>query len=291
MGIRKKRAFRTKGFTRRRGAAGERRKTAKATAGKGKFARVRAVSEMRVLLTRPYEDSQRTAQVLAECGHDAVIAPLFEVEYFDGPVPLLDGVQAVLATSAHGVRGLARRTTRRDIPLFAVGAHTATAAEREGFRCIGNAHGDATALATLVSAQLRPKAGALLHAAGTNASPALANELTLAGFELRTTVFYGIAEAPELPAAASDALRADLLDAVLLYSPRSARLFADRVTRAGLASFCARLIALCISSEAAAPIESMFFAEIRTAAHPNQESLLSQLTVCCQERSLPARSR
>jgi uroporphyrinogen-III synthase len=239
---------------------------------------------MRVLVTRPLEDSQRTARALSERGHEAVVAPLFEINYLAGPEPPLAGVQAVLATSGSGVRGFARRTVRRDIPLFAVGARTAATAEQEGFCYIRDAESDAAALAALVHAELRPEAGALLHAAGTNASPVLSAALAKAGFDIRTCALYDTIEAEELPAAASDALRSNMLDAVLIYSPRSARLFADRVKRAGLASSCAGLLACCISPETAEASEGLSFAELRTAAHPNQDSLLALLP-------LPSRGR
>jgi uroporphyrinogen-III synthase len=232
---------------------------------------------MRVLVTRPLEDSERTAQELERRGHEAVTAPLFEIEYLDGPEPLLDGVQAVLATSGNGVRGLGRRTARRDIPLFAVGSQTAATAEQEGFGTIRNAEGAAAALVAMVRSELRSDAGALLHAAGGNASPALTAELTETGFEIRTCMVYDIIEAGELPADAADALRSNTLDAVLLYSPHSARLFVDRVKRATLASSCLRLIACCISREAADALEGLSFAATRIAAHPGQDSLLALL--------------
>ncbi|HEX4159360.1 MAG TPA: uroporphyrinogen-III synthase [Rhizomicrobium sp.] len=232
---------------------------------------------MRVLVTRPLEDSLRTAQALAERGHEAVIAPLFKINYLDGPEPPLEGVQAVLATSGNGVRGFARRTARRDIPLFAVGAQTAATARKEGFCYIRDAEGDAAALAALVRAELRREAGALLHAASTNASLALSEILAEAGFDIRTCVVYGIIDAAELPSAAADALRSNTLDAILIYSPRSARLLVDRVKRAGLACFCARMLACCISHDAADALGGVAFAEIRIAARPNKDSMLALL--------------
>jgi uroporphyrinogen-III synthase len=232
---------------------------------------------MRVLLTRPLEDSQRSADKLAQRGYEPVVAPLLAINYIDGEEPPLEGVQAVLVTSSNGVRGFARRTGRRDIPLFAVGSHTAAVAAQEGFALIRDAQGDAAALAEQVCAQLHPGAGALLHAAGTNASPALSAQLTRAGFEIRACVVYEVAEAAELPYAAADALRLNRLDAILIYSPRSARLFADRVKRANLAPSCRRLVACCISSEAATALDGLSFTGIRIAGHPDQERLFELL--------------
>ena len=98
---------------------------------------------MRVLVTRPIDDAQETAAQLASRGHEAIIAPLLEIRYAEGPDIALDGVQGVLATSSNGVRALARRTSRRNVSIFAVGTHTAAIARELGFQRVRDAGGDA----------------------------------------------------------------------------------------------------------------------------------------------------
>src|SRR5262245_999401 len=79
---------------------------------------------MHVLVTRPLEDGAEIAARLAEMGHRALLAPLLTPHFPDGPQPEFQDVQAVLVTSANGVRALIRRTARRDLPIFAVGPQT-----------------------------------------------------------------------------------------------------------------------------------------------------------------------
>ena len=57
---------------------------------------------MRLLITRPRADAEAISEVLRNRGHATVIAPLMEVHVHEGPPLALDGVQAVLATSALG---------------------------------------------------------------------------------------------------------------------------------------------------------------------------------------------
>ena len=57
---------------------------------------------MRILVTRPVEDGEETARQLALRGHQSVLAPLLTTEFWDGPEVALEGVQAILATSANG---------------------------------------------------------------------------------------------------------------------------------------------------------------------------------------------
>jgi uroporphyrinogen-III synthase len=223
------------------------------------------------------DDAQETAALLASRGHEAIVCPLLSVRYHDGHALHLDGVQALLFTSANGVRAFARRTSLRDFPVFAVGAQTAEAAREAGFRDVRNADGNVETLADTVRAVIKPKDGPLLHAAGAEAEGRLAALLSAAGYKVRTEVLYDVPAVPELPAAARDALAAGTVDAVLLFSARSARVFVDGVTQAGLAPACAKLTALCISETAARPLAGLAFREIRIAPHPNQASLLDAL--------------
>lgn len=232
---------------------------------------------MRVLVTRPLDDALETAALLQARGHDAVVAPLLGVSYRDGRPLHLDGVQAILATSANGVRAFARHTSRRDYPLFAVGSQTAAAARAAGFSNVRNADGNAQDLAAAVRGWALPGAGVLLHAAGAQAEGRLADSLRAAGYTVRSEVLYDVPAVPQLPDTARAALADGALDAVLLLSARSALVFADCVAKAGLGAECRRLIVVCISEAAAKPLSGLAFKEIRVAPRPNQASLLECL--------------
>src|SRR5207237_4563744 len=91
------------------------------------------VTAMRLLLTRPREDAQTLAKTLKLRGHHPVIAPLLQIRFTPGPEISLIGVQAVIATSANGVKAFAARSQNRDLPVFAVGPQTAETATQLGF--------------------------------------------------------------------------------------------------------------------------------------------------------------
>jgi uroporphyrinogen-III synthase len=232
---------------------------------------------MRVLVTRPIEDARETEGLLKARGHEALIAPMLTVKFHDGPQIELTGVQAILVTSANGVRALSRRTSRRDLPVFAVGPQSAETAREAGFNFVKNADGDATALAKAVPFWTYAEKGPLLHASGAEGEGRLAMALNASGFSVRTEYLYEVSAVSELPAVARDALKSGLLNAVLLFSPRSARAFADCVDRAGLAAAASRLIGVCISEAAAAGLPPLALREIRVAKRPNQTSMLDCL--------------
>jgi uroporphyrinogen-III synthase len=232
---------------------------------------------MRLLATRPIEDSERLAAKLRALGHEPIVAPIMEVQMLDGDPLALDGVQAILATSANGVRALSRRTPRRDTALFAVGPQTAETARAASFSNVVSADGDAAALAETVAAQLDPARGDLFHAAGAETAGRLRQRLEASGFTVVSEILYEARPVERLPPAAADALASGTLDGVLVFSPRSGKTFASLVSAAGLSQHCARLDAYCISAAAAEGLAPLAFARVAVAAQPNEAAILALL--------------
>ena len=229
---------------------------------------------MKVLVTRPLEDGEETARQLASRGHEALLAPLLATRFHPGETLSLDGVQAILATSANGVRALVRRTTRRDLPLFAVGPQTAEEASATGFADVRNANGDARALARATLGWARQDNGTLLHVRGSEGASTLAAALRRDGFILREEVLYSVLPRPLAPDAVQE-LKAGLVDAALFFSPRSAAVFRDAALQETLPTHS--MLALCISAATAAALTPLNFRETRIAKAPNQFALLACL--------------
>lgn len=229
---------------------------------------------MKILVTRPIEDGEETARQLESRGHQALLAPLLTTKMLDGPEVSLDGVQAILATSANGVRALVRRTNRRDVPLFAVGPQTASQAQSAGFEIVKSADGDAQDLAKAASRWAEKDKGALLHVAGEGNDGKLMQALE--GFTLRQEILYAVTAVDALPAQTVAALRLEDIDAALFYSPRSAQVFADcALKEEGLA--LDGVIAACISAATAAALMPLGFRQVLVASKPNQSALLKLL--------------
>src|SRR5689334_12471588 len=202
---------------------------------------------MQILVTRPREDAEPFARQLEARGHTVLIEPLFTIEP-EPDVPLdLERVQALLATSANGVRAFAARSPRRDLRVFAVGEATAAAARALGFEDVESAGGDVDDLIRLVRERARPEDGALLHAAGSVVAGDLAGALEAAGFEVRRAVLYRAEPAAALSAAAIAALREGRIDVAIFFSPRTARTFVALAKAAGVTAACANVALLGLS--------------------------------------------
>ena len=230
---------------------------------------------MRILVTRPLEDGAEIARLLAALGHQALLAPLLEPCFPEGP-PLeatpgiLDDVRAILATSANGIRALRRRTARRDLPIFAVGPQTAREARQAGFGDVRSGDGDAKALAEATRTWLSPPA-TLLHVCAEDAPGTLGDALSASGFTIRRAALYRIEPATHLPPDAKTALATRALDGAMFFSPRTARIFVQLCEDLPTDG----LTALCISQATADALASRSFAQIKVAARPNQDAMLA----------------
>lgn len=232
---------------------------------------------MRLLVTRPREDAETFAAVLKERGHEAVVAPLLELRFMPGgEIPLLN-FQAVLASSANGIRAFAARSSQRNLPVYVVGPQTAEAARQSGFADIISADGDAAALIAKVAESTSPAKGKLLHAAGAETAGRIKHALAGHGYQVETAILYEAVPVELLPANAGEELRADRLDGVLMFSPRSARIFAALAAKDGLAEHCQRLEAFCISVATAEALSPLGFARLAVAGSPNQAAMLDLL--------------
>lgn len=238
-----------------------------------------------ILITRPRIDAEPLAATLAGHGIDSLIEPLMEAQTVPAAKVDLAGVQALVATSANGVRAFAAIERRRDLPVCAVGEATATAARGVGFAQVEVAGGDVDALAAMIIASRDPSRGILLHIAGTVSAGDLTGALAGAGFTCRRAVLYRMEPASALSAAAKRALVARALSGVALYSPRTGRIFADLLAAAALAPACRSLTAYCLSAAVADQVAPLPWKTRVVAAQPDQSAMIAAVLGA----NLPAR--
>jgi uroporphyrinogen-III synthase len=227
-----------------------------------------------VLVTRPEHEAADLVRDLAALGVEAASAPMLQVALVDGPPLDLSDVRAILATSRNGVRALAARTRRRDLPVYAVGDGTAAAASEFGFAPVESASGDAADLVALVMRRLPPGGAPLLHAAGRDRARDVGAALRAQGYPVRTEILYQAQAATALPPAARDALGGGTLSGVAFFSPRTARTFGTLVADAGLADACRGAVALCLSTAVADAARTLPWRGVRIADRPDREAIV-----------------
>jgi len=230
--------------------------------------------DMRILVTRPETDGERTASALRERGHDVTVMPLMraepiEAELGDGPWG------GVIATSANACRAVVSRSDLAslvDLPFFAVGRRTAQAARTAGFSDVTAAEGDVKDLAAAImesASRDRP----LLYLAGEERAADLEGMLAAEGFLITTAVVYRMVAMNGFSAAVAATLAGGGIDAALHYSAASAGACLAAGRAAGVEPSLLKIRHFCLSAQVAATLGSAGANDLRVAAEPSEIAL------------------
>jgi uroporphyrinogen-III synthase len=231
---------------------------------------------MQLMLTRPEADAARTATALRARGHDVLIASLLRIETVPDAALGTGPWSAILVTSANAVRAIAdhpRRSELNDIPVIAVGRHSARAMREAGFTNVSSADGNVFDLAKLAAARMEP-AARLLYLASEERSGDLAGVLRAQDFTVDTALVYRAVAADAFPIEAAAALKTGI-DGVLHFSRRSAEAYVSAAHNGGLlGQALAGPVHYCLSARVAEPLTEADAVRVRIAARPDEAALI-----------------
>ena len=226
---------------------------------------------MKIIITRPQEDAGPLAEKLIALGHQPIVLPLLKIVARSDILIPLKPYQAICLTSANAVRVLNDVSGIKSIPLFAVGPQSKQMALDKGFINVEERGGDVIGLHNYISGHLNPKNGPVLYLSGSETSGDLEGRLKQSGFEVDRIITY-------------DAMPANLqgqqgqikyADSVVLYSPRSAKLWVQQIENLSLEFSAQSIKHICLSSNVAANLPQSWPRAI--AATPTEPALLALL--------------
>jgi uroporphyrinogen-III synthase len=230
---------------------------------------------VRLLLTRPEPDAERTAAALRARGHTITLAPLLRIEAI-ADVPLGAGPwAAIVVTSASAARAIKLHPSfdlLRALKVLAIGDRSAQEMRNVGFADVTSAGGEVSDLSRLIGKRMQPDAP-LLYLAGEDRAGDLAEGLRGLGFTVQIAVIYRAVVAAALPKIAIDAL-AGGIDGVLHFSRRSAEAYIDLAGEAGSLASALKPVQFCLSAAIAEPLTRAGAGMIRVAASPTETALL-----------------
>jgi uroporphyrinogen-III synthase len=230
---------------------------------------------MRVVVTRPQADGERTAGVLRARGHDVLLAPLMKVETV--AADLAGHWAAVIVTSANAPAAIAADPEGKvllALPAFAVGQRSADAARQAGFKDVTTANGDVRDLMQTLIARRTDTAAPLLYLAGEDRAADLVGELAAHGIAAEMRVVYRAVTTP-FPPALIATLRAGQVDAVLHFSRRSADNYLAGAKAAGIAGPALAVRHLCLSAQIAEAFTGA--RHVAVAKRPDEAALIELL--------------
>ncbi len=236
---------------------------------------------MRILVTRPKPEGERTAAALVSRGHDVLLAPMLTIEpVADVAIPA-GRYDAIVMTSGNAARALIAHPDHArllPLPVFTVGHRTAEAARAAGFAKVTSADGDADDLVRLVAAQGGENEN-LLYLAGSDRARDLPSEFSPHGIEVETVVVYQANAARAFPHSVAQALANDRIDGALHFSRRTAEVFCNCVEAAGLTAAMRRMRHYSLSRRAAEPLAAAGVKDLHVAPAPDEAALLGLIPI------------
>ncbi|RST88370.1 uroporphyrinogen-III synthase [Aquibium carbonis] len=231
----------------------------------------------RVLVTRPEPGATATARRLTEAGHAPVVLPLSEIGPLAPVLPPAGRVDLIAATSANALRHLVTvPSALLGMPCRTVGGRTAEAARRAGFTDVRSADGDGAALAAMIAAT-EPPGATVLYLCGRVRRPEFEQALGRAGMNVEAVEVYDTRFVPPWQVATALAAASHPVDAVLLYSPETARTMATALAWTETADALADASFLCLSAQVAAALGTLDDPRTYVAMEPTEDALLALL--------------
>ncbi|MFD2205004.1 uroporphyrinogen-III synthase [Kiloniella antarctica] len=226
------------------------------------------------LVTRPVVDHEPFVSELKTMGRDVILFPVFDILFYPEDKLDLSNVQAILITSANGVRALCQNSNDFSFPVYCVGNSSAEAARDAGFEKVYSANGDVADLAELVCENLPLGGGVLVHPAASKLAGDLGKILTAKGFCYQRKILYEAKAITQLNFVVTNLIKSNNIKEISFFSPRSSRTFSKLLKQEKLEDKLQGCRAYCLSPAVSKYLEDIKGMEVVAAEHPTRQSLL-----------------
>jgi uroporphyrinogen-III synthase len=232
-----------------------------------------------ILITRPIEDAKNFAALLEQEGFKALIEPLMTMKPVKHRPPETREYDGLLFTSANGVRLFEGRTTGRT-PAFCLNGQTAIEARNRGFRKIVPCGKSAEGMANYFKMR---KPGKYLYIRGNDVAYPMLDELMAAGSSLDELIVYEAVAASNFSPATIRAIQDGTIQAVTLFSKRTAETFTRLAEKHDLLKHLSGIKALSISDAVLKSVQAYGWAGAYAAERPDAAGMATLIKTICQK--------
>jgi uroporphyrinogen-III synthase len=234
---------------------------------------------MRVLLTRPLDDSLVLSEQVSRQGHQSIISPVLKIATVAWELPD-EEIDALVLTSHHAVP-VQHLDQLGPIPCFCIGERTTAAARAAGFTVAADGEGNRNGLVRKI-ADVKPRH--ILFLSGEQERGDMIAELAAVHIPATRRIVYRAESVTAFTPEAVTALQQNEIDWVLLYSPRSAGLFCQLVSQLPVVDK-SHLRLACLSQAVADACTEAWadanWAQVVIANRPSSSALLAAAGLIC----------
>lgn len=246
---------------------------------------------MRLWVTRPEPDGSEFARALGDLGHETIVEPLLQAEAvpFDdaGLVRVIGASDAIIATSRNAIRALdgsRAGAALSDALIVAVGPGTTEAAAACGAGDVLNVDGRVEDVVAQLPGVLpsvfgvRGGSGApqVVYLRGADVTVDLIGALQRVApdWQLREEVVYRMSQTSAPSPFLRDRLARQEIDAVTLFSSRTADAYVAALARESLVGAMRPKMHYCLSDRIAERLAVLALRRIAVATRPNVQEML-----------------
>ena len=234
---------------------------------------------MRVLVTRPEPDASLTAERLRAMGYEVLVAPMLKTVLSTDPLDDI-GTGNFVVTSRNGVRALAKlvsQETRDATTLYTVGDATAALARDVGFKHVRSAAGTVDDLVELIGPANTDDSKQLIYACGRDRKGGLENKLRAKDWQVNVAVRYHSDPVDHFSPDILSAFKGQKIDAVLLYSNRTAEAFEGLIKQHNLSQITNSIKFFCLAKGIESVFDRRREIQLIVVEQPNEQSMFDAL--------------
>jgi uroporphyrinogen-III synthase len=181
---------------------------------------------MSILITRPKNQAEYTAQVLKKKGYDVLIDSLIEIEVNTEITNSdLNQFSHFVVTSTNAVKYIYQLNLNKNKVFFAVGNKSKEEIKKLGFKSVIGAKNSAISLRDLMIKKLDKNKDKVLYFRGDVVSYDLGSFFQKQGFDFHSNIAYKSRESSGFKQETIVKIKANEISQILIYSQRAAEVF------------------------------------------------------------------
>jgi uroporphyrinogen-III synthase len=240
------------------------------------------MTEKKILLTRPLEDSASMQLILDSMGIASVISPLLRIEVIPLPPLFTETLrnappQGIILTSKHAASALPGLGVPLATPVFAVGEATAESVRAQGFKVVTSSTGNAEQLVKHIVMASSTRLNPLVYLRGEDVAFDMEGSLKQHALPLISVCVYRTVHSDSLTTETLQHLESGLISGIVFFSAATARIYRGLIEDAGLEYYHNKVVAICISDDVRQVLDGIPFKESIVSPKPGLEYVIDTI--------------
>ena len=234
------------------------------------------------LITRPQEENDNLAKLLADQGFEVISEPMLEIKFLS-KLTAKTQYNLYILTSNNALKNFSIYHTDRESEIIVIGPKSALLATQLGYKNIKIAGNSAHSLVKFIKNNYQGNNCKILYCRGDHITLDIKQQLNELNYEIDELICYHACEVIDFSNKLLEAIQNDKLKNAIFLSVRTAENFVKIARKAGLKLNFSNVYALVFSKKIAKALNQLNFKQIIITNKPSLEEILLNLKKISQE--------